>query len=201
MECLSTKKLPTGGQWTYEIKLDGFRVEAVRDEDRVILYSKQGKLLTFWSQEFPNRQPSHFVFPSERYGLHGTKRTFGGTVQVYDHDPEKPIGSIATAWQSAKKRTLRHCPACGDGILIDCEKPRTGYMCMSCHVETDRLPTGLNWLRFHDLRHSAVSRMIAARVPIQSLPRLLDGLPAQWLRWQRDMVTLDWKNCVAQSNR
>jgi ATP-dependent DNA ligase len=46
MECLSTKKLPTGEQWTYEIKLDGFRVEAVRCEDRVILYSKQGKLLT-----------------------------------------------------------------------------------------------------------------------------------------------------------
>ena len=46
MECLSTKKLPIGEQWTYEIKLDGFRVEAVRTENRVILYSKQGKLLT-----------------------------------------------------------------------------------------------------------------------------------------------------------
>jgi DNA ligase D-like protein (predicted ligase) len=46
MECLSVKKLPTGKHWTYEIKLDGFRVEAVRDQDRVTLYSKQGKLLT-----------------------------------------------------------------------------------------------------------------------------------------------------------
>jgi bifunctional non-homologous end joining protein LigD len=46
MECLSTKKLPTGEQWTYEIKLDGFRVEAVRTQDQVILYSKQGKVLT-----------------------------------------------------------------------------------------------------------------------------------------------------------
>ena len=46
MECLSTKELPTGEQWTYEIKLDGFRVEAVRTDDQVILYSKQGKLLT-----------------------------------------------------------------------------------------------------------------------------------------------------------
>ena len=46
MECLSVKKLPTGQQWTYEIKLDGFRVEAVRTRDRVILYSKQGKILT-----------------------------------------------------------------------------------------------------------------------------------------------------------
>ena len=46
MECLSTKKLPTGEQWTYELKLDGFRVETVRTENRVILHSKQGKLLT-----------------------------------------------------------------------------------------------------------------------------------------------------------
>jgi len=41
MKCLPTKKLPTGQQWTYEIKLDGFRVEAARTESRVILYSKQ----------------------------------------------------------------------------------------------------------------------------------------------------------------
>jgi hypothetical protein len=46
MECLSLKKLPTGEHWTYEIKLDGFRVEAVRTEDSVRLYSKQGKLMT-----------------------------------------------------------------------------------------------------------------------------------------------------------
>ncbi|WP_109485820.1 non-homologous end-joining DNA ligase [Occallatibacter savannae] len=46
MECLPAKKLPTGPMWTYEIKLDGFRVEAVRTGDHVTLYSKQGKLLT-----------------------------------------------------------------------------------------------------------------------------------------------------------
>lgn len=46
MECRSTKKLPIGEQWTYEIKLDGFRVQAVRTMDRVVLNSKQGKPLT-----------------------------------------------------------------------------------------------------------------------------------------------------------
>jgi bifunctional non-homologous end joining protein LigD len=46
MECLSAKKLPTGDGWTYEIKLDGFRVQAVRTEERVTLYSKQAKSLT-----------------------------------------------------------------------------------------------------------------------------------------------------------
>src|SRR6516225_8632637 len=46
MECLSVKKLPIGTHWTYEVKLDGFRIEAVRTEDAVRLYSKHGKLLT-----------------------------------------------------------------------------------------------------------------------------------------------------------
>ena len=39
------EKLPVDGKWTYEVKLDGFRVEAVRT-DHIVLYSKQGKLLT-----------------------------------------------------------------------------------------------------------------------------------------------------------
>lgn len=30
MKCFSVKRLPAGAKWTYEIKLDGFRVVAVR---------------------------------------------------------------------------------------------------------------------------------------------------------------------------
>ena len=33
MECLSTKKLPSGGKWTYEIKLDGFRAPRMSAND------------------------------------------------------------------------------------------------------------------------------------------------------------------------
>jgi hypothetical protein len=43
MECLPAKKLPTGDRWTYEVKLDGFRVQAIRTENRIALYSKQAK--------------------------------------------------------------------------------------------------------------------------------------------------------------
>jgi integrase len=139
----------------------------------VPLNQRAVETLKFWAQGFPNRQPSHFVFPSERYGLHGTEGTFGGTVQVYDCDPEKPVGTIQSAWQSAKKRTQRHCPNCADGILIDREKPASGYECESCHFETPNLPVALTRLRFHDLRHSAVSRMIAARVPIPIIAKIV----------------------------
>jgi bifunctional non-homologous end joining protein LigD len=46
MECLSVKRLPTGAKWTYEIKLDGFRLQAIRTQDRVALYSRHPKLMT-----------------------------------------------------------------------------------------------------------------------------------------------------------
>lgn len=129
--------------------------------------------LKFWAQQFPARQPAHFIFPSERYGLHGTKGTFGGAVQVYGYDPETPVGTIQSAWESAKKRTRRHCPNCKDGTLVDREKPTTGYACESCSFEMPDLPSGLTRLRFHDLRHSAVSRMIAARVPIPMIAKIV----------------------------
>jgi len=30
MDCLAVPKIPGGPEWTYEIKLDGFRLEAVK---------------------------------------------------------------------------------------------------------------------------------------------------------------------------
>ena len=43
MECLSASCLPESPYWVYELKLDGFRAQAIRDHDRVRLYSRNGK--------------------------------------------------------------------------------------------------------------------------------------------------------------
>jgi integrase len=61
------------------------------------------EVLRDWRIHFPNATPDHFVFPSERYGLIGTKHTFGGRVAPYHVDPSKPIGSWRSAWTTAKK--------------------------------------------------------------------------------------------------
>ena len=43
MECLPVQKLPAGGNWLYEIKLDGWRLESVKKGGKVMLYSRRGK--------------------------------------------------------------------------------------------------------------------------------------------------------------
>jgi DNA ligase D-like protein (predicted ligase) len=46
MEALPVAKLPEGANWTWEIKLDGWRMEAVKTGGRVTLYSRRGNDFT-----------------------------------------------------------------------------------------------------------------------------------------------------------
>jgi ATP-dependent DNA ligase len=50
MECLSVSKLPDGAQWLYEIKLDGYRAEAINSDGKLILVSRRRK---FFNRQFP----------------------------------------------------------------------------------------------------------------------------------------------------
>jgi DNA ligase D-like protein (predicted ligase) len=50
MECLPVPKLPEGPEWTYEIKLDGFRLEAVKTSAKTTLYSRRANVL---NEKFP----------------------------------------------------------------------------------------------------------------------------------------------------
>jgi ATP-dependent DNA ligase len=50
MDCLPVSKLPEGPQWTYEIKLDGYRLEVVRGGLKTTLYSRRQHV---FNQKFP----------------------------------------------------------------------------------------------------------------------------------------------------
>jgi DNA ligase D-like protein (predicted ligase) len=50
MDCLPVSNLPDGPEWTYEIKLDGYRLEVVRKGRTTTLYSRRENVL---NQKFP----------------------------------------------------------------------------------------------------------------------------------------------------
>jgi ATP-dependent DNA ligase len=45
MECLPVSTLPEGPEWTYEIKLDGYRLEVVKNRGETALYSRRRNIL------------------------------------------------------------------------------------------------------------------------------------------------------------
>lgn len=69
MEALPASELPTGQEWRYEPKWDGFRCLAFRDGDRVDLQSKSGKPLTRYFPELAAAllaiKPKKFVLDGE----------------------------------------------------------------------------------------------------------------------------------------
>jgi integrase len=111
-------------------------------EGRVIPLSPRVRMvLEFWAARFPNRKPTHFVFPLEKYGGKGNDDAFGFTGSiVYATDPTQSIGNWKEAWEAAKKRA-------GRALNPEAEKPEL----LRC--------------RFHDLRHTGCTRMLEAGVP------------------------------------
>lgn len=66
----------------------------------VPLNDRATAVLTFWSESFPNREPEHAVFPTERVGAGGD----AFTPCVSETDPLTPIGSLKEAWEAAKSK-------------------------------------------------------------------------------------------------
>jgi integrase len=101
--------------------------------DRIIPLNRRAfETLKFWAEQFPEREPEHYVFPAERYG--GSGDVFGAC--AYSTDATKPMGSVKEAWEAAKKHAEVNC-------------------------------------RFHDLRHTAVSRMLGGGGPIAKVAKIV----------------------------
>jgi ATP-dependent DNA ligase len=63
MECMPVVKIPEGDVWSYELKLDGYRLVAVKTNGRVTLYSRRGAI-------FPNASNTSFeAWPVSRRKL------------------------------------------------------------------------------------------------------------------------------------
>jgi integrase len=108
--------------------------------------------LTFWASRFPGRQPEHYVFATERYGLDGEAGYLNGQAVPYEVNPEKPMGSWKTAWNAARKLAGKELS--GEPLAV----------------------------RTHDLRHSAISRMISAGVPLPMVAKIVGWAPSTMVK-------------------
>lgn len=78
MECLPVAKLPEGPEWTYEIKLDGYRLEVIKEPGKIRLYSRRGNLL---NKKFPyigdalSKLPNATILDGEVVALDAKRRS------------------------------------------------------------------------------------------------------------------------------
>jgi ATP-dependent DNA ligase len=97
---LSRKELPTGEEYCYEVKLDGFRCLAFVDGEEVFLQSRNGRPL---GRYFPELQ-----FPAGRYVL-------DGEIVVRDGDGREDFDALGQRVHPAESRVQRlsvETPAC-----------------------------------------------------------------------------------------
>jgi integrase len=85
------------------------RVGASKTEagtSRVIPLNERALMtLQVWATNFPQRNPEHFVFPSEHYGFAGNERV----PHAKTMDPTIPAGEFKTAWEKAKAKAGLEC--------------------------------------------------------------------------------------------
>jgi DNA ligase D-like protein (predicted ligase) len=62
MECLPVPRVPEGPQWSFEFKLDGYRLEAVKSAGKITLYSRRQNVL---NTKFPHISAALRDLPEE----------------------------------------------------------------------------------------------------------------------------------------
>jgi DNA ligase D-like protein (predicted ligase) len=78
MECLPVMTLPEGSEWTFEIKQDGIRLEAIKKVGGIALYSRRRNILNRRFQEVANelqKLPNSTVIDGEIVALDAANRS------------------------------------------------------------------------------------------------------------------------------
>jgi DNA ligase D-like protein (predicted ligase) len=80
MECLDVDVVSEGKEWLYEIKHDGYRAIAIKQNNEVQLLSRKGKLLSQFPNLFPDLlklSPKSFILDGEAVAIDGSgKQSF-----------------------------------------------------------------------------------------------------------------------------
>ncbi len=145
-------------------------------------------VLEMWAAHFPNREPIHYVFPFEKYGAKGEEDSFGFTagVVVYNTDPTRPIGDWKEAWEKAKERAGASLRGKNPAVLSTtsrrCRKKSVARLEESPDDKGERIKLQSLKCRFHDLRHTAVTRLLEAGIPYPVVASMMGWSAATAIR-------------------
>jgi integrase len=143
-------------------------------------------VVEMWAAQFPSRQQDHYVFPFEKCGAKGAEDTFGFTSGVifYGTEPTRPIGDWKEAWEKAKERSA--------SILKkdskDSKKADASHESAKSAADQNKSLSRLKakseslTCRFHDLRHTAVTRLLEAGIPYAVVANMMGWSAATAIR-------------------
>jgi DNA ligase D-like protein (predicted ligase) len=166
MECLPVKTLPQGKDWSFEIKLDGFRLEAVKKNKKVLLYSRRGNLL---NRKFPyiaaalDQLADDTILDGEIVALDANNRSDFGLLQNF-RSAETRIHYYVFDILIYKGKDLSQLPLAKRREVLD------RALAPNDHVQTSPAEVGastriLNFVRQHGLEGVIAKRLDGAYEP------------------------------------
>jgi len=105
------------------------------------------KALVDWGNKLKDRKPEHYVFP---------------WCESRHVEPSKPTKGWRTAWRTATRAV--ECPTCGQ-----LQRPTNFCQNPECRQEMKGIKSPLSGLRFHDLRHCALTKLAESQASDQTI--------------------------------
>ena len=129
MEARLVAELPTGDEWQFEPKWDGFRCLAFRDRGEVALMSKSGKPLGRYFPEIVaavlQLSESRLVLDGELVLPRGESLSFAD-LQLRLHPSASRVARLSR--ETPARLMLFDCLQCGDAVLVDAPLDRRRAM-------------------------------------------------------------------------
>jgi DNA ligase D-like protein (predicted ligase) len=166
MECLPVIQLPKGPEWCYEIKLDGFRLEAVKRKRETALFSRRGNIL---NDKFPyiadalKKLPDNTVLDGEIVALDPHGKSDFGLLQNF-RSAENKIHYYVFDLLTLRGKDLSQQPLQERKALLSKILPRNDHISESA-VESGSYSKLLKFVKQHGLEGIVAKRLDSAYEP------------------------------------
>jgi integrase len=121
------------------------------------------KALAEWGEKFPSHKPEHYVFPY-----------YEGTFSPKLADPTRPTNGWRTAWRTVTRAI--ECPKRGKR-----QHPADRCRNSECKADIRSIKSPLAGLRFHDLRHTAITKLAEGQASDQTIMSIAGHVSRQML--------------------